>query len=125
MHSKRLKIAVFESAEFFPTSRQTENGQKVIDIQWPNEHATSDLEKPITFKINVQVSKNFHVTIRQQAKYNQLLFKPGNYTCVYWEESRSEWEISGLTTVNSGKDGQVVCQTTHLTGFSILLVSCA
>ena len=43
--------------------------------------------------------------------------------CSFWDVTSQSWESTGVTTVLGDADGEVACQTTHLTSFAVLTVA--
>ena len=43
--------------------------------------------------------------------------------CSFWDVTSQSWESTGVTTVLGDGDGEVACQTTHLTSFAVLTVA--
>ena len=51
---------------------------------------------------------------------NKLFYGPNNADCMYWDTATQSWSASGMTKIKE-TDEYVVCQTTHLTSFSVLM----
>ena len=43
--------------------------------------------------------------------------------CVYWNETSNSWQDDGLNTVIGNSTGDIICQSSHLTDFSVKLLS--
>ena len=55
-----------------------------------------------------------NITLKKQ------YYGPRDAACVYWDKSTESWSRQGLTKIIE-TDEFVVCQTNHLTSFSILM----
>ncbi|GFX53538.1 adhesion G-protein coupled receptor G4 [Trichonephila clavipes] len=125
--SVRVKFVVYYNDKLFqakklnPDNNINKQDQDIDDgtstyVKSKKENEEPDFKAPV-----LQISVG-NVTLKNMNKpliYILPLVTKRDVLCVYWDEKDRKWSAEGLTT-NHTKN-YVICQSTHMTAFSVLL----
>ena len=98
-------------------------GENIIINNCSDPHSVSNAVYPKSFNITCttsMVSNTTKTLFTQRVVCPKMIVLP---ECVYWSKANNSWEQDGLTTVFSNATGEITCESTHLTDFSVKLVS--
>ncbi|XP_014768001.2 adhesion G protein-coupled receptor L4 isoform X3 [Octopus bimaculoides] len=102
--NERVQLIAYNNAKFFMVENQAQ-----LDYL--------DKQKVIFVKIKGRQLKNLTTPV----SYMMSNVEPGkNNTCVFWNTLNSTWSTEGLTTKYIDPN-TTLCESTHLTSFSVLL----
>uniref|UniRef100_A0A915JGT5 G-protein coupled receptors family 2 profile 2 domain-containing protein n=1 Tax=Romanomermis culicivorax TaxID=13658 RepID=A0A915JGT5_ROMCU len=115
-----------DSTITYPPKMDDDDELPCLEIFVQNIEYETKLNETISFSIDLrehyrQMKKMGRGSSRADSPMNPLAQK--QYTCVYWNEKDNKWDTKGVTTYKrmDGDQFLVICNTDHLTGFSILL----
>ena len=82
-----------------------------------NENNTASFILGANFKDTTELDANFKANITLKKLYHGAF---NDAQCVFWDTANEEWSTKGVVKIVE-TDEYVICQTQHLTSFSVLM----